>query len=262
MRRYLFHGFVFATLTLLTQVGGIVYVAAFGLCALVQRSGRWRRAGTVVALTLALYGVLSFVIVPGVAPLFGRVRIPCTMTTAVSCALTRNYAYPALLDLILDLDAAMADRYPGSHVTVLDANFPFFDGFPLVPHLSHDDGKKIDLAFFYMDAGSGAAISGGSPSPIGYFYFQQPRADDVQPCADRFTPLRWDFDWAQPRTSAWALDEERTRVMIEWLSARPEVKRLFVEPYLARRLDLANDKLRFQGCQAARHDDHLHVELR
>ena len=27
----------------------------------------------------------------------------------------------------------------------LDANFPFINKFPLLPHLSHNDGKKIDI---------------------------------------------------------------------------------------------------------------------
>ena len=29
----------------------------------------------------------------------------------------------------------------------LDGGFPFLDGFPLLPRLSHDDGRKLDLAF-------------------------------------------------------------------------------------------------------------------
>jgi hypothetical protein len=50
--------------------------------------------------------------------------------------------------------------------------------------------------------------------------------------------------------------------MILWLTAQPEVARIFVEPYLAERLGVAGGKVRFQGCWAARHDDHVHVEIR
>ena len=159
------------------------------------------------------------------------------------------------------LDQAMAGRFPGSGVTILEGSFPFFDGFPLPPHLSHHDGRKVDLAYFYRDA-SGQPIARGSPSPIGYFHFQQPRSGDREPCAGRFTPLRWDFGWLQPKAPAWVLDEERTRAMILWLKARPEVTRIFIEPHLADRLGVGGGKVRFQGCQAARHDDHLHVEVR
>jgi hypothetical protein len=83
--------------------------------------------------------------------------------------------------------------------------------------LSHHDGRKVDLAYFYRDA-SGQPIALGSPSPVGYFHFQQPRPGDREPCAGRFTPLRWDFDWLQPKEPAWVLDEERTRAMILWLT--------------------------------------------
>lgn len=262
MRRFLLHGSVFAVLTLLTQVGGLAYLGALGVCARVKRGSRWQRASAALGLAIALYAFLTFVVVSGAAPLFGRVQIPCAMSTAVSCALNRNYVRPALLATVLRLDQAMRARFPESGITVLDANFPFLDGFPLIPHLSHDDGSKIDLAFFYRDTATGQPIPAGSPSPIGYFHFQQPRSGDPLPCAGRFSPLRWDFNWLQPERPAWILDEERTRAMIQWWLAQPEVTRIFIEPYLAQRLDLDHDKLRFQGCFAARHDDHMHVEIR
>lgn len=214
-----------------------------------------------MALFVAAYAALTFGVVPAVAPLFGRARIPCDMTTLVSCALNRNYAGPGVLGLLRSLNDALADRYPSTRATVLDANFPFLDGFPLVPHLSHDDGNKVDLAFFYRDSATGAAIPSGSPSPIGYFHFQQPRAEDAQPCAGPVSPLRWDFAWAQPDAPAWRLDQERTAAMIWWLRAQSQVTRIFVEPHLAQHLGVAGGKVRFQGCSAARHDDHVHVQI-
>jgi len=37
--------------------------------------------------------------------------------------------------------------------------------------------------------------------------------------------------------------------------------RILIEPHLERRWNMeGDDKLRFAGCQAARHDDHLHVD--
>jgi len=38
--------------------------------------------------------------------------------------------------------------------------------------------------------------------------------------------------------------------------------KIFIEPHLVKRLKLASNKIRFQGCRAVRHDDHLHVQLR
>jgi len=57
---------------------------------------------------------------------------------------------------------------------VLDANFPFFDGFPILPHLSHNDGNKIDIAFYYGDPSIGQYLRGKAKSPIGYWGFERP----------------------------------------------------------------------------------------
>jgi hypothetical protein len=50
---------------------------------------------------------------------------------------------------VVNVAKAMNSKYPGSVVNYLDANFPFYNGFPLIPHLSHNDGKKLDLSFYY-----------------------------------------------------------------------------------------------------------------
>jgi hypothetical protein len=255
--RVFLHILAVAVLTALTQVGGIAYLIALGTTALLPLR---RRATAVAAMTIALYAVLTSVLVPSLAPLFGRVRIDCAMTTLVSCASNRTYARATIVDLVARLNVELEQRYPGSRVTILDANFPFFDGFPLLPHLSHNDGAKIDFAFFYGDR-SGRSVPSGAPSPIGYFHFEQPRADEARLKCD-LSPLRWNFDWAQPERPAWVLDEERTGFTIRWWKDRPELGRIFLEPYLAKRLSVAGGKVRFQGCFAARHDDHFHVEIR
>jgi len=36
---------------------------------------------------------------------------------------------------------------------------------------------------------------------------------------------------------------------------------MLLEPPLARRLGVADTRLRFQGCRAARHDDHIHIQF-
>ena len=53
---------------------------------------------------------------------------------------------------------------------MLDGNFPFITGFPLLPHLSHDDGEKVDLAFYYAD--DTGYLRGATRAPIGYFAFE------------------------------------------------------------------------------------------
>jgi hypothetical protein len=61
------------------------------------------------------------------------------------------------------------------------------------------------------------------------------------------------------------LDEPRTKVMLDLLvrEARADaVDRILLEPYLRARWRLPRQMVRFQGCRAARHDDHVHVQLK
>ena len=254
---------VFLLLTLLTQIGGALYLAAL---AIVRGTRIRRRRLATTILTLVLYAASTQFVVPPLAASLGRVRLPCgehapalAPATKLTCVLNRGYVRQEVRDLLLALGDHMVEQFSGSRITTLEASFPLFDGFPLMPHLSHHDGRKVDLAFFYVT--EGRRILSWSPSPLGYFIYEQPRSGEKQPCAGRWSPLRWDFGWLQPAQPRWRLDEERTRAMILWLTERPEVTRLLIEPHLAERLGVAGGKVRFQGCRAARHDDHLHVEF-
>ena len=65
----------------------------------------------------------------------------------------------------------------------------------------------------------------------------------------------------QPLFGPPRLDEERTRSLTQALVDRPAIRKLFIEPHLRDRLSVPSSKIRFQGCHAARHDDHIHVQL-
>jgi len=261
---------VFVALTALTQIGGLALLLglALGRAPSLRRASAWKRRTAVTLAALAIYGVMTVLLVPPLAKALGRVPLPCGMSdgpvvaaTWLTCALNRGYVRPEALALMTALGEAAGRRFPGSRLTTLEANFPFIDGFPLPPHLSHRDGRKVDLAYFYRTVDGDAPIAHGSPSWLGYFIYEQPAAGAPQPCAGRWTPLRWNFDGLQPRPPAWRLDEERTAWMVSWLKDDPRVARIFIEPHLAQRMNVAGGKVRFQGCHAARHDDHLHVEL-
>jgi hypothetical protein len=263
--------FLFVLLTALTQIGGLALLIglAIGRFPAVRHSPPWLRRTAVALAALAIYAVATAFLVPPLAKAMGRVQLPCgtsegpvVAATWLTCALNRGYVRPEALALMTALGEAAGQRFPGSRLTTLEANFPFIDGFPLPPHLSHRDGRKVDLAYFYRTVDGDAAIAHGSPSWLGYFIYEQPVAGAPQPCAGRWTPLRWDFDWLQPRPPTWRLDEERTAWLVIWLKDNPRISRLFIEPHLAQRMNVAGGKVRFQGCRAARHDDHIHVELR
>ena len=139
---------------------------------------------------------------------------------------------------------------------MLDANFPFLDGFPLPPHLSHDDGRKADIAFYYQDF-SRTYVPAATRSPIGYFAFEQGPSD----CPDRILSLRWDLSWLQPLMRDLPPDVARMKTIMRLLSADPRVGKILLEPHLVQSWDIANPKVRFQSCRASRHDDHIHVQL-
>jgi hypothetical protein len=265
----LLHMLIIVFLTILTQIGGLVWLLALMLRRFLPSS----RRPAFLLLFLALYFAATLATQP-LAQLAGRVALPCfpgrdaelAVRSPVFCALNRNYVTPALADAAEAYAAHMATAFPGTRTLALDANFPFVAGFPLIPHLSHDDGRKLDLALYYQDR-NGNFRNGETRSPSGYFAFQQPGAGSPEPCAgvNRWPSLRWDMNWLQPLFPDWDIEPARMREALRWLSnegQRHGVGKIFIEPHIPARLDVANEAIRFQGCRAARHDDHIHIQLR
>ncbi len=235
-------------LTALTQVGGVAW--------LVRLAFQRRRMVAFVGMYAALSLGVAFV-----APITGRVALPCTgagplqVQSWVYCVTNRSYVTPKMRDVAVDLAAHMAAEFPGTVTLALDGNLPFFDGFPLLPHLSHDDGEKLDLAFYYQSEGT--YLPGKTRSPLGYFAFEPGPTD----CPDIWPTLRWDLDWLQGVVPGYTLDRPRMQAALAWLMADARVGKVFLEPHLAQGLGVSAPKLRFQGCRAARHDDHIHIQL-
>ena len=239
------HALMFVVLTVLTQVGGLVW--------LVSRPFRW----PLVAFAVIYAGVWGAVQVT--APLLGRVPVPCRgevlrEQSVLYCALMRNFVVPKMRAVAEGAADRLAKEHPGTVTLALDGGFPFA-GLPLLPHLSHDDGEKLDLAFSYANP-SGTYAPGQTRSPIGYFAFETLAAAD--PCPAVWLTLRW--SWQVPLRDL-RLEPARTAALVRAVLADARVGKVFVEPALADRLGLADAKLRFQGCRAARHDDHVHVQL-
>jgi hypothetical protein len=189
---------------------------------------------------------------------------PYSAGNTLYCLLNRNYVDARLKSMLENLSRHMNVTYPGTRTLYLDANFPFIDGFPLLPHLSHDDGRKLDLGYYYTDA-NGTYLPGALRSPIGYWGFEQPaRREDAACSGNPWLSLRWDMNWLQPFWPNYKLDVERTREAVNWLTTNGRefgVERLFMEPHMAQRLSVSSPILKFQGCHAARHDDHIHVQI-
>lgn len=241
------HALVILGLTILTQLGGL----AWGL-ALFTR-WRWRAFPLIY---LAIWAVAQLL-----APLAGRQPLPCTgaplrMQSIFYCAALRNFVVPELADLAHDAAARVADKHPGTITLALDGGFPI-PGLPMLPHLSHTDGRKLDFALFYKNS-TGDYLPGKTQAPLGYFAFE---TRDHPQCPAAFPTLRWDFRWMQAFYPDRPIDDLRTKALGQALLDDPRLGKMLLEPALAGRLGLADPKLRFQGCRAARHDDHFHVQL-
>ncbi len=247
MVRVVLHVFIVLFLTLLTQLGGLAW-----LCAICFRR---RLVAFLLVYSALAIGALF------VAPMFGREPIPCVsdesyrMKSKLYCVLNRQYVTPELEAVLQDFAETMEQEFPQTTTLILDANFPFISGFPLLPHLSHNDGRKVDLAFYYKDLDG--YVSETARSPIGYFAFEEGPTD----CPDNFLTLRWDLAWLQRFWPDYELEPQRMATALRLLSDDERVGKVFIEPHLKSRLQAESPKIRFQGCRAARHDDHIHLQL-
>ncbi len=260
-------------LTALTQTGGIVWLVSLLVCRWAARK-RYPRGLPFIGklgVFIGLYLVCTLVLVPLSAPLGGRVPLPLFHARLQPLAigtvlLNRHYVRKELRQAAFDLSEKMATKYPGTVTLYLDAGFPFLNGFPLLPHLSHNNGRKMDLAFYYQDAVTRRPVS-DAPSPIGYGICEEPRAGEENMAAYCVQRGFWQYSLLQTiipqgNKRRFRLDEQRTRAALTILASNPHIGKIFIEPHLKQRLKLtAYAKIRFQGCQAVRHDDHIHIQL-
>jgi len=264
---------LFCFLTLLTQVGGIIYLIALLIFRFINRKVEkgFIRFTLKTLSFVFLYSIGSFLITPLLATHYHRVPLPMFETNNLkplnifTCILNRHYVRPEILKAANKVALEMNHEYPGTVINYLDAGFPLFDRYPLTPHLSHNDGKKLDIALFYVDRQSGKP-SRDTPSPIGYGVYEEPRGNETnQPfiCQQKGN---WQYSLLQKLVSQnkkgdFTFDEERTRSACNYFTSDPVIEKIFIEPHLKSRLKLSSNKVRYHGCGAVRHDDHIHIQM-
>jgi hypothetical protein len=180
--------FIFIFFTLISQIGGIVLLACLPLFQLINKKVQGLsiiRTAFKIAIFSLLYAVATFWLIPPIAKYFGRVPMPYSdehpnlrQHNFMTVLLNRHYVKPTLRKITEGVAEKLSERHQDSLlVTYLDCNFPFFDGFPLQPHLSHDDGRKIDLSFQYLDAKT-KQTAYDSPSWLGYGVCEEPKVGE------------------------------------------------------------------------------------
>ncbi len=255
---------LFAGLTLLTQVGGFIWLATR------LSLSRWRLSlKRKIGIHVAVYGLVSIVLIPPLARIGGRVTMPIWPTDSapvaprsILYALTnRHYVKPEVRDVVVESARKLRQAYPGSVVHYLDAAFPFFDWFHMMPHLSHAGGEAIDLTFCYHVEDDPDRYT-LSPSPLGYGVYENPKPGETQPYRNQTSPLRWDLPFLQGANRHRVLDRTRTRHLVRSLVMDSRTRKVLLEVHLHQRWGIVHHKLRFQQLHAARHDDHIHLWVR
>lgn len=147
----------------------LVTLAAAG-CDVATDRETWRRAGSAV---------------PNEA---GLVSLPCDASTPLEptrpryCREDRHWVTPRARAALLDAASAMRARHPGEVVRFMDASGP--DGVkPFPPHLSHGDGRQIDLGLYYTDVrGRPLATFPTYERHGGYWPAEPPRPGEIVAC--------------------------------------------------------------------------------
>ena len=268
--------FVFSVLTVLTQVGGVIYLFYLPFSSYVKNENvsRWKSFAMRFLGFSILYLLVCLFLIPPLAKKYGRVALPVFSKneTPVKAGnilfylANRHYVKTELRDAYFSVAKKVAEKYPTAQLIHLDANFPFFDNFPLIPHLSHDDGEKLDIAFLYKNENE-SKFYNNTFSFTGYGVCERPKKGEFDQPNECEEKGNFQYNFLEKITFAkvkkgYAFDEEANRFLIRELIRQKSIRKIFIEPHLKNRLKLnGQQKVRFHGCHAVRHDDHIHFQL-
>jgi hypothetical protein len=267
----LFTASLFALLTLLTQVGGLALWPIFGTIYRYSRLFPFLKRILFRTVTLGIaYLVVCQTVVPLTAHMMGRTRLPIFATESLPTGplhigytlLNRTYVQAHTYQAYTEAVRRFGKKHPGITVRYLDAGFPF-ETIPLLPHLSHSDGQRIDVAFLFESEGKHIDRA---LSPIGYWGYakeSRPRSEcagSTRKLGPLRVSLRWDFAPLQVLWPSFTLDRKHTRALFRELAKDTRVCSILLEPTLHKILNAP--KLSSNPCNVARHDDHFHLSIK
>ena len=176
--------------------------------------------------------------------------------------LNRHYVRPQLKDQLTQIFNNINGENKNLKISYLDANFPFIDGFPLLPHISHNDGRKIDLSFYYTKNNVDGNLK---PSNFGYGNYVEPLSNEFDQNRSCLSNGYWQYDFTKYLTlgsrNDLKFDASHTKKLIGQIARDPLTQKILLEPHLKKRMNLSSSKIRFQGCYSVRHDDHIHYQI-
>jgi hypothetical protein len=188
---------LFAILTILSQVGGIILLLWLLLYQFFKKrlKNTWVRRGVHVVGFVVFYLFFMFIIIPPLARIQDRVPLPMSKSGALvpvtywTAIFGRNYIKSEGRDKLETIAEAFVKKHPELKVKYMDCNYPFRfigsdeihknTGFPILeglfPHFTHL-GDKADIALIYNDEEGNP--SNLTPTVIGYGSSVEPNKDE------------------------------------------------------------------------------------
>ena len=104
-----------------------------------------------------------------------------------------------------------------------------------------------------------------APTFLGYGLAEKPKKGEFDQPAACEEQGHWQYSIISKLTPAkknYEFDASANSRLLQILYRNARIRKIFIEPHLKQRLGLGGvDKIRFHGCKAVRHDDHIHVQL-
>jgi len=190
--------------------------------------------------------------------------VPHNLFTVLAC---RNYVRPELKTAFFDVAETVNNKYPSLSIRYMDANFPLLKKFRMYPHLRHDNGKKLDVAFIRAKKRNNK-YTGRYFSLFGYGFSEKPFKGETNFPEKCNEEGQWQYNIIEQivpdqkcRNLTFPIEENKA--LVKEFAMHKNVRKVFIEPHLKERLSLNKfENIRFHGCWAVRHDDHMHIEMK
>ena len=134
----------------------------------------------------------------------------------------------------------------------------------MYPHIRHDNGKKLDIAFIRKKPNDRYAYN--YFSLFGYGYSVEPLEGEINKPMNCASEGYWQYNIIEKyvpdqkwRKHTFPIEENRDLIRI--VAQHSATKYVIIEPHIKERTGLSSiENIGSLGCWAIRHDDHMHVQ--
>jgi hypothetical protein len=267
--RILFIFFLVVFLTAITQIGGVILLICLPIFSFIKKRihQKWLYRTANLLTFLLIYLTTTFMIVPHIAKVFGKVPLPIMNhknvkpTNILYCIMNRHYVKPQLKKMTENVANQLTKSYPNAEIRYMDGSFPI-GKFRLLPHFDHSKGESLDVALFYKN--SDGKHTNLKTSTSGYGVFVEPQKGERNRPYECQCEGYWQYSFTEYLTfgkNPLTFDKEITHQMVQLFAREKHLRYMLLEPHVRERMGYDSKKFRLQHCRAVRHDDHLHIRI-